>query len=177
MRKRVLSPKALAARRKNAQKSTGPKTAEGKRAVAMNAFKHGLSSRIVRDKARQEQIDALARQLASERQDQKTSTATQEQSTGQHGGSDDAGEKRGRMDVAYLFAEAHLDLERVRAVKMEVIQANHCTSAEGQQDSSSYFETDRLKTPSLLLKLDRYEQRALSKRNQALRVWEEVTRP
>lgn len=177
MRKRVLSPKELAARRRNAQKSTGPKTAEGKRAVAMNAFKHGLSSRSIRDEARQEQIDALVRQLASERQGRETSTAAQDQSEGRHGGSDQADENRGRMNAAALFAEAHLDLERVRAVKMEIIQADRRKSVEGNQDASSYVEHDRLTMSSLLLKLDRYEQRALSKRNQALLLWEEATRP
>jgi hypothetical protein len=35
----------IEANRKNAQKSTGPQTSEGKQAVAQNAIKHGLSSR------------------------------------------------------------------------------------------------------------------------------------
>ncbi len=35
----------IEANRKNAQKSTGPKTSEGKRVVAQNALKHGLFSR------------------------------------------------------------------------------------------------------------------------------------
>jgi len=34
------------ANRLNAQKSTGPRTAEGKAAVAQNAVKHGLSARL-----------------------------------------------------------------------------------------------------------------------------------
>jgi hypothetical protein len=34
------------ANRQNAQKSTGPKTAEGKMAVALNAVKHGLTANI-----------------------------------------------------------------------------------------------------------------------------------
>ena len=37
--------KQIAANRRNAQKSTGPKTAEGKAAVAKNATKHGLFAR------------------------------------------------------------------------------------------------------------------------------------
>jgi hypothetical protein len=35
----------LEANRKNAEKSTGPKTPEGKQAVATNAVKHGLFAR------------------------------------------------------------------------------------------------------------------------------------
>ena len=40
-----LSEKKLAANRANAAKSTGPRSAEGKRAAAMNAVSHGLTAR------------------------------------------------------------------------------------------------------------------------------------
>ena len=39
----ITSPARLAANRKNALKSTGPKTPEGKNAARLNAFKHGLA--------------------------------------------------------------------------------------------------------------------------------------
>ncbi len=45
--KRKLSEKALAARRANAKKSTGPKTPEGKARVGENAVKHGAFARKV----------------------------------------------------------------------------------------------------------------------------------
>lgn len=38
------SPAKLEANRKNAKRSTGPKTAAGKKAVARNAMKHGLTA-------------------------------------------------------------------------------------------------------------------------------------
>ena len=38
-----ISPERLAANRRNAQKSTGPKTAEGKAASRKNSFKHGMT--------------------------------------------------------------------------------------------------------------------------------------
>jgi hypothetical protein len=38
------SEKQKAANRRNAKKSTGPKTVEGKAAVSRNAIKHGLHS-------------------------------------------------------------------------------------------------------------------------------------
>lgn len=41
----TVSPKKLAANRKNAQKSTGPKTAAGKTMSSWNALKHGLVSK------------------------------------------------------------------------------------------------------------------------------------
>src|ERR1700719_1142617 len=39
--------KQFEANRRNAQKSTGPKTSEGKSAVSMNALRHGLRARTV----------------------------------------------------------------------------------------------------------------------------------
>ena len=41
----MTSDKKVEANRRNALKSTGPKTLEGKSAVRMNALKHGLLSR------------------------------------------------------------------------------------------------------------------------------------
>jgi hypothetical protein len=42
---RPVSERRLSANRENAQKSTGPRTSEGKRRVARNAVKHGILSR------------------------------------------------------------------------------------------------------------------------------------
>ncbi|MGH7950271.1 MAG: hypothetical protein ACREQF_13680 [Candidatus Binataceae bacterium] len=42
-----LSPRQLIARRANAQKSTGPRTREGKAAVRLNSLKHGFFARDV----------------------------------------------------------------------------------------------------------------------------------
>jgi hypothetical protein len=43
----MTSPRKAEANRRNAQKSTGPKTPEGKDAVRLNALKHGLLCREV----------------------------------------------------------------------------------------------------------------------------------
>ena len=44
LRPRTLTPASLAARRANALKSTGPRTAQGKARVALNSLKHGRSA-------------------------------------------------------------------------------------------------------------------------------------
>jgi hypothetical protein len=43
-----LTPKALAARRRNAQRSTGPRTPRGKARASLNAFKHGRRAACLR---------------------------------------------------------------------------------------------------------------------------------
>jgi hypothetical protein len=48
-----LSPEKLAANRRNAQKSTGPKTADGKAVSKLNALKHGLLAQTVVVRGRQ----------------------------------------------------------------------------------------------------------------------------
>jgi len=46
-RRKTMSPAQLAANRRNAQKSTGPKTPAGKEVAKMNALKHGLLAQTV----------------------------------------------------------------------------------------------------------------------------------
>ena len=42
-----LSPEQLAANRANAQKSTGPRTPEGKSKSRLNAFRHGITAQVI----------------------------------------------------------------------------------------------------------------------------------
>ncbi len=54
-----ISPARLAANRANAQRSTGPRTEEGKAASSKNAFKHGITARCVLDGEVKEDLDIL----------------------------------------------------------------------------------------------------------------------
>ena len=65
------SPKKIASNRKNAKKSTGPKTRRGKQIVKRNALKHGLLSRDVviqtgDGKENPAELNALTTQLAAQ---------------------------------------------------------------------------------------------------------------
>ena len=42
-----ISPEQLAANRANAQKSTGPRTPEGKSKSRLNAFRHGITAQVI----------------------------------------------------------------------------------------------------------------------------------
>ncbi len=55
------SPAQIDANRRNARKSTGPKTQAGKDRSRMNALKHGLCSEVVRVPEDQEMVDSRAR--------------------------------------------------------------------------------------------------------------------
>jgi len=63
----MASEAQVAANRSNAQKSTGPRTPEGKATVAQNAVKHGLSGRVDVIKGEdQVQFDLLREQILAE---------------------------------------------------------------------------------------------------------------
>ena len=55
--KKAVSPAKLAANRANAQHSTGPKTEEGKRKSAYNAWQHGLCAKYLFSKQEQKSQD------------------------------------------------------------------------------------------------------------------------
>jgi hypothetical protein len=72
-RRRFLTPQVIEANRKNALKSTGPKTTQGKDAVKYNAVKHGILSdavHLIRDRkeetAYQEVLESLVVALEPE---------------------------------------------------------------------------------------------------------------
>jgi hypothetical protein len=65
---KTLSPSKLEANRRNAQRSTGPRTAQGKAASARNAFRHGLSSGelTVLPTEKKENLDTLIHEITEE---------------------------------------------------------------------------------------------------------------
>ncbi|HEX7363050.1 MAG TPA: hypothetical protein VF283_21385 [Bryobacteraceae bacterium] len=66
----MATPKQIAANRRNAEKSTGPKSAETKAKVAQNGVKHGLCGRfrVLPELEKQEDYDALLNQLMEDEQ-------------------------------------------------------------------------------------------------------------
>ena len=62
-----ISERKLAANRANAQRSTGPKTPDGKRKSSRNAMKHALlSSQVVLENEDRQELDFLRRDLAAQ---------------------------------------------------------------------------------------------------------------
>ena len=68
----VASERQILANRRNAQKSTGPTTASGKKRSSKNSYKHGLSLPIRKVKS-QKQLEELSRLFAGDASDAKIS--------------------------------------------------------------------------------------------------------
>jgi hypothetical protein len=87
----MTSKRKIAANRKNAQASTGPRTEAGRAASRHNARRHGLATGIGSDPVFRDDIEMLAKLLA--------------------GGRENIGE------FAREAAEAHLDVARIRKIR------------------------------------------------------------
>lgn len=95
------------ARRLNAQRSTGPKSRRGKARVAQNALVHGLSRPYRLTPKGPEDIERLAKALL-----QELGFSEEQISKGCN-----------LWNAAYSFAEAHLDLDRIQALRDERLKA------------------------------------------------------
>jgi hypothetical protein len=92
----MASEKQIAANRRNARNSTGPKTIAGKKRASLNAVRHGLASQGLRT-FEAERVEQLARQIAGDF------------------------ENRIVIEFARSFAAAVLELAQVRKVQADSI--------------------------------------------------------
>jgi hypothetical protein len=93
----MASERQIAANRRNARKSTGPRSRAGKRRASGNAYRHGLASSRSLDAETARQRDQLARQIAGDTQSEVI------------------------LELAHSAAEAELDLARVRMSQVGLI--------------------------------------------------------
>jgi hypothetical protein len=132
----MTSERKATSNRKNAQKSTGPRSELGRRHSRRNALHHGLAIAIGSDPSFSKDIEALA--ITLER----------------GGGEQNAGE------FARQVAEAELDLRRIR--KLKAARFNKVF------DNPEAKLVDYSELSEALKQLERYEQRAFSRRKRAL---------
>jgi hypothetical protein len=92
----MVSTRKLEANKRNASRSTGPRTPGGKLRSRNNARRHGLATPVENDSEERERIDCLAAILAE-------------------GGNDFP-----RIERSRIVAECHFDLHRVRAARYDV---------------------------------------------------------
>ena len=103
----MASERQIAANRRNARKSTGPRSGAGSKRASRNAYRHGLTLSITSTAAYAKQRDKLARKIA--------------------GNTDDAIS----LECALQIAQAELELARVRRAKVALIER---ASAFGELD-------------------------------------------
>ena len=92
----MASARQIAANRKNARKSTGPRTRAGKQRACRNAYRHGLSIQ-TDDGESCDAVESLVRRIAPGSTDQDL------------------------LHWAAVAARAHLELARIRQVKCDII--------------------------------------------------------
>ena len=95
----MTSAARIEANKRNARRSTGPKTHAGKVRSARNALLHGFSLPIARDPILSAKAEAWAQAIAGE------------------------GSSSERLEAARCIAEAQIDLLRVRAARFRVLSA------------------------------------------------------
>ena len=173
----MASERQIAANRRNARKSTGPRSGAGRKRASRNAYRHGLTLSIISTAASAKQLHKLVRKIAGNTDDAIT------------------------LERAREIAQAELDLARVRRAKLALIER---ASAFGEPDPPRLtvtqmirllhpFDRGRLILPKPvassatmpsqepdrsaeavrrvlpeLRKLDRYERRAAAQRERAV---------
>jgi hypothetical protein len=176
----MANDRQIEANRRNAAKSTGPRSGVGKKRAARNAYRHGLSLGLTSSAAMAKQVDSLARKFAG----------------------------NAKSEVVLRFArdaaEAALELERIRKVKIALIErvlavgavaptkpfgsaketirhlrlvlADKAMLKEPIDDLATLPSEEPLRSAEALrralpdlLRLDRYEGRAIGRRGRAIK--------
>jgi hypothetical protein len=89
----MASERQIAANRRNARKSTGPRSGAGRKRASRNAYRHGLTLSSTSTAASAKQLDNLVRKIAGDTEDAML------------------------REFARAVAQAELDLARVRQAK------------------------------------------------------------
>ena len=170
----MASERQIAANRRNARKSTGPRSGAGRKRASRNAYRHGLTLSISSTAAFAKQLDRLARKIAGDTEDEIV------------------------LERARAVAQAELELARARRAKIALIERASAfgeldppqltatriirrlnalrgretkpidgSAAMPSQEPERSAEAVRRVLPELR-KLDRYERRAASQRDRAV---------
>jgi hypothetical protein len=144
----MTSEAKIAANRRNAQRSTGPRAALAKARIRRNALRHGLAALVVSDPAVAAEVERIAAAIFGEHAD------------------------RLEREQALIVAEAQVTLKRVRRARAQIMEQMSLvppTQHPDARDSASMVDRT---APYLdqLMGLERYERRALSRRKRAVRL-------
>ena len=175
----MATDRQIAANRRNARRSTGPRSGAGRKRSGRNSFRHGLAAAATATAERSKRIERLARNIAGASIDVVT------------------------LECARTIAEAEFDLAQIRRAQVELIShvmafgeakrsptshvVREVNRALRALDRGELVRFDGLEPPALptkepertaeamrralpeLIMLDRYERRAAGRRARALR--------
>jgi hypothetical protein len=140
----MATDRQIEANRRNAQKSTGPRSASGKNLSSKNSYKHGLSTQT---SIQTVEVETLAAQIAGPAKDRKV------------------------LELARAIAEADIRLKEIGHWKIAIIESAKMvgidpTAAQGHDCKVSEAICNQLPN---LVRLFRYENREGGRRDRAIR--------
>jgi hypothetical protein len=172
----MASERQIAANRLNARKSTGPLSRAGKRRASRNAYRHGLASRRKPDAATSRKLDQLARQIVGDSDSEIILELARSAAEAEF---DLARVRLARVALINrvsafgaidpFFDKLAKDKARWRRLRLQSSVQDFIDSTENMptQQSERAAEAVRRALPELV-KLDRYQVRATSRRNRAI---------
>ncbi len=176
----MATERQIAANRRNASQSTGPRTSAGKRRARRNSYRHGLSVGAAGRPGSAEHVERLAREIAGPGAD---SLVLEQARSAAHAQLDLVKIRRMRVSLIQRMAEfgtldipdplgTRRDMKRVLQLidrglqwDLSVLPAPSMPSSEPDRAA----EAMRRALPELL-KLDRYERSAAGRRDKAARL-------
>jgi hypothetical protein len=142
------------ANRRNAAKSSGPRSSAGRDRASRNSNRHGFAASRPLSAEQVRRVEKLARRIAGNASDPII------------------------LDHARSAAQAEFDLAQIRRVKVATIEqllsVGETMPATPSELSDRTAEAVQLALPDLV-KLDRYERHATARREQALRAISKTT--
>jgi hypothetical protein len=151
----VATDRQIAANRRNARRSTGPRSRAAKKRSSQNSFRHGLSAGATVDAERIKRVETLARKIAGAKTDFVT------------------------LECARTIAQAQFDLAQVGRVKLALMSLiKEFRGSQMRQGDAAAKPTiapnsnaDSIQRAlSELIRLDRYERRAAVRRARAVHI-------
>ncbi len=149
----MASDKQIAANRRNALKSTGPRSAAGKKRSSANAYRHGLSVSLALSAESRPEIEALAKLIT-----------------------DGTGIPRADAEVIALWDLEQHRARRIMNATIMMAYLSHARNRRRQQDEAGSQQEDSLAVAQSVIdvlpelqKMGRYQRRALASRDRKLR--------